>query len=100
MCIKSNFFASVAELIAQPNRTGSMIDIGSFPVKWLHGVEGTIEIYPWFPLSPNLISQGEAWIPEVQLNATVCFTVSIRTDQICERNKDCDKICLVKIMFF
>ncbi|CAF1252746.1 unnamed protein product [Rotaria sordida] len=51
-------------------RTGSMVDIGPFPVKWLHGVEGTIEIYPWLPLPPNLINKGEEWIPEVQLNAT------------------------------
>ncbi|CAF3807080.1 unnamed protein product [Rotaria socialis] len=51
-------------------RTNSMIDIGPFPISWLHGVENSIQIYPWYPLAPNLINKGEEWIPELQLNAT------------------------------
>ncbi len=62
-----------------------MIDIGPFPIKWLHGVENTIAIYPWLPLPPNLINKGEEWIPEVQLNATVCFPDSIRIGQVYEK---------------
>ncbi len=77
-----------------------MIDIGPFPIKWLHGVENTIAIYPWLPLPSNLINKGEEWIPEVQLNATVCFLFSIRIGQVYERNNDCDKICLLKVKFF
>jgi hypothetical protein len=59
-------------------RTNSMIDIGPFSVHWLRSVDNYIQIHPWYPLSPNLIKKGEEWIPELQLNATVCFTISLR----------------------
>ena len=50
-----------------------MIDIGPFPIKWLHGIENFIEIERWYSLPSNLINKGEEWIPEIQLNATVGF---------------------------
>jgi hypothetical protein len=55
-----------------------MIDIGPFPISWLHGVENYLDIKPWFPLPSNLIDKGEEWVPEIQQNATVCFPISIR----------------------
>ncbi|CAF3885573.1 unnamed protein product [Adineta steineri] len=48
-------------------RTNSMLDVGPFPISWLNGVENYIQIYPWYPLPPNLINKGEEWIPELQL---------------------------------
>jgi hypothetical protein len=59
-----------------------MIDIGPFPISWLQGVENYIQIYPWYPLPPNLINKGEEWIPELQLNATVCFPKKFYLDEI------------------
>jgi hypothetical protein len=50
-----------------------MVDIGPFPIKWLHGIENYIEIERWYPLPPNLINKGQEWIPELKLNATVLF---------------------------
>jgi hypothetical protein len=50
-----------------------MIDIGPFPISWLHGVQNYIEIERWIPLPSNMIKKGEEWVTEIKQNATVCF---------------------------
>ncbi len=60
-------------------RTDPMDGIGPFPMSWFYGSQGHTEILPWFPLPSNLINKGEEWIPEVQLNATVCLTYTSNT---------------------
>jgi hypothetical protein len=55
---------------------------------------------PWFPLPSNLINKGEEWIPEVQLNATVCSPLSIRIEEVNERNNDRDKIFRKSLEFY
>jgi hypothetical protein len=52
-------------------------DFGPFPMSWFNLSLGRTEILPWFPLPSNLINKGEEWIPEVHLNATVGFPISI-----------------------
>ncbi len=66
-------------------RTDPMGDIGPFPSTWFYDREGHSQIQPWFPLPSNLINKGEEWIPEVQLNATVCSSIVIRDGQIYQR---------------
>ncbi len=68
-----------------------MGDIGPLPDNWFYDSQGHTKMLPWFPLPSNLINKGEEWIPEVQLNATVCFPVLIRTKQFYERNNDYEK---------
>lgn len=52
-----------------------MINIGPFPNSWFYDSEGQTEIKPWSPLLPNMINKGEEWIPEIHLNATVCYLI-------------------------
>jgi hypothetical protein len=63
-----------------------MGDVGPFPYNWFYGSESQTKILPWFPLPSNLINKGEEWIPEVQLNATVGFSISIRIREMYKRS--------------
>ncbi len=56
-----------------------MGDVGPFPFNWFYDSDpqSQTKILSWFPLPSNLINKGEEWIPEVQLNATVSFHISI-----------------------
>jgi hypothetical protein len=55
-----------------------MGDVGPLPMSWFDRSQGQTKILPWFPLTLNMINKGDEWIPEIHLNATVCFPISIR----------------------
>jgi hypothetical protein len=63
-----------------------MGDVGPFPFNWFYDPEIHTQILPWFPLPSNLINKSEEWIPEVHLNATVGFHISIRIGQSYKRS--------------